>query len=264
MPPPNDRFNRLDPSALYRPGDLETIDRISNLANHIIDAPRQNSDNRVSGNIFESEKQTPTTKSPLKNITPIYTVCPSCENARFVELNSEITSSITCERCHTKFQVVGTWKPSEIMFLEIKNEIVVPYLCLPKPQPNSKPYFIIWNFISRVWPDVTNFVKFGFFRYYTPTQFSAIVTNDPEIIAFEPNIDKATKALMSKLRSYEDKQQIISPQPEDIGNCVQEFILEMNEFVSKKDTSDKTIKVPQTTNAQGSVIGDLDPNMPAF
>ena len=189
-----------------------------------------------------------------KRTNPVYAKCVLCQYTTFIEIEPEFTSMFTCPKCKTEFQIQGTWKPKEIMFLEIKNEVAVPYLCAPKPTPNTPAYFAIWNFISKVWPDVKNFIEYGYFRYYAISQFEIIVTNDPEILSFGTNLDKATTALISKLRSFETN--VISPEPSDIDNFVAEFEFDMqNLHLSKSKTAIK----PVPHNA----IDDLDPNDPS-
>lgn len=188
-----------------------------------------------------------------KRKNPVYAKCVLCQYTTFIEVEPEFTSMFTCPKCKTEFQIQGTWKPKEIMFLEIKNEVAVPYLCAPKPTPNTPAYFAIWNFIAKVWPDVKNFIEYGHFRYYAISQFEIIVTNDPEILSFGTNIDKATTALISKLRSFETN--VISPEPSDIDNFVAEFEFDMQNLHSSKS---KAVIKPSSH----SVISDLDPTSP--
>jgi hypothetical protein len=103
----------------------------------------------------------------------------------------------------------------------------MPILLGTRPLSNTPTYYAIWNFIAKIWPEVTNYIEYGHFRYYTPTSFYAIITNDPDVLAYEPNIEKATEALISKLRSY-GNQEVITHQPSDISAFVIAFDADMN------------------------------------
>lgn len=191
----------------------------------------------------------------VKKGNPVYVKCYNCQYTTFIEVEPEFTANFTCPRCEASFQVAGSWKPKEIMFLEIRHEIAMPHLCAAVPVSGSPRYYAIWNFIAKVWPDVRNFVEYGHFKYYTPSQFFAIVTNDPEIVAFNLNPEKATIALMSKLRSYDEN--VINYQPPDIDQYVLELETELRTMLLPKGQAEIKSKTPPR-----DPIDDLDPASP--
>ena len=187
-------------------------------------------------------------------LQPVYGKCPYCSYTTFIELPPESTTNFTCPRCDMKFQLKGTWKPKAVMYLEITDKNVVPYLSKPRPVLNSPQHFAIWNFIGSVWPEVRNYVEYGYFKYYATSPFSIIVTNDPEITSFDSDVVKATNALVSKFRTFDNLDEVISKQPDDIDNFVDIFEIEIGESAISKER--RIEKVP----TQRSAIDDLDPS----
>lgn len=267
------RQRRLDPAALYRRGEnMPQTNRsprdiaadIAAIANMGVPAEvinqrilnrhtsnRNPAENPVSGAMrTEREKARNNVRG-----NPVYSKCPSCEYTTMIEIEPELTTNFTCPKCSTSFQISGAWKPKEIMFLEISDPNVVPYLCKTKPVPHTAMYFAIWNLIAKIWPDVKNFVEYGHFKYYTPSQFSAIITNDPEITAYDADPVKANSALMTKIRSFENQSDIINPQPQNVEEFVNEFLIEVGEF---EQHGHKSKPRPQRNSGDINPIDDLD------
>lgn len=193
-------------------------------------------------------------KNVSKKTNPVYAKCISCQYTTFLEIEPQLTCNFNCPKCNAQFQIPGTWRPKEIMFLEIKDTFIVPYLCATKPAKNTPLFFAIWNFLAKVYPDIKNYVEYGYFRYFTPTQFSAVITNDPEVLAFEEN-EKATTALLSKIRSFD--YDVITPEPENIEDALVEFKIALKS-IETGNGKDRTPEV--RTTRRSDPIGDLETN----